>query len=72
MVDVILFATPDLSFSRTMVGEDGEDNIPHREWLVMFDQILNEVKGEMKQQGREDEFIGARVSSYAMSFIQRC
>lgn len=53
-----------------MVSEDGEDNIPHREWLVVFDRVLNEVKEDMKQQGREDEFIGARVSkSYAIYFI---
>jgi hypothetical protein len=54
-----------------MVGEDGEDNIPHREWLVVFDRVLNEVKANMKRQGREDEFIGARVSeSYVMSHIK--
>lgn len=68
----MLFHLPILisHFSRTMVSEDGEDNIPHREWLVVFDRVLNEVKEDMKQQGREDEFIGARVSkSYAIYFI---
>ena len=45
-----------------MVGEDGEENVPHRAWLLTFDRVLNTIKAEMKLQGREDEFIGARVS----------
>jgi adenosine deaminase CECR1 len=45
-----------------MVGEDGKENVPHRDWLLTFDRVLNEVKADMKQQGRGDEFIGARVS----------
>lgn len=45
-----------------MVGADGQENVPHREMLLVFDRIVNEVKEEMKRQGRGDEFIGARVS----------
>lgn len=45
-----------------MIGEDGQENIPHRDWLLTFDRVLDEVKAEMKQQGRGEEFIGARVS----------
>lgn len=45
-----------------MVGEDGLENVPHRNWLIIFDRVLNEVKAEMKERGREGEFIGARVS----------
>jgi adenosine deaminase CECR1 len=45
-----------------MFGRDGEGNVPHREWLVMFDKVVNDVKDELKKQGREDEFVGARVS----------
>jgi adenosine deaminase CECR1 len=33
----------------------------HREWLVLFDEVIGEVKASMKEQGREDEFIGAKV-----------
>jgi adenosine deaminase CECR1 len=44
-----------------MVGADGQENIPHREWVEMFGNIMNEVKVDMKKKGREDEFIGARV-----------
>ena len=44
-----------------MWGEDGEENVPHRVLLAEYDRILNEVKQEMRQQGREDEFIGSKV-----------
>jgi adenosine deaminase CECR1 len=47
--------------TRNMYGSDGEENIPHREWLVMFDRIINETKAELEAQGRPDDFIGARV-----------
>jgi adenosine deaminase CECR1 len=47
-----------------MIGEDGLENVPHRDWLLTFDRVLNEVKDEMKRQGRGEEFIGARVSPF--------
>ncbi|KAG5654129.1 hypothetical protein H0H81_007181 [Sphagnurus paluster] len=52
-----------------MVGEDGQENVPHREWLIMFDRVLNEVKASMKAQGREGEFIGARIIYSTIRFI---
>ncbi|KAF8891209.1 hypothetical protein BD779DRAFT_1670856 [Infundibulicybe gibba] len=45
-----------------MIGADGQENIPHREWLIMFDRVLEEVKESMKQQGHS-EFIGARAEA---------
>jgi adenosine deaminase CECR1 len=30
---------------------------------MTFDQVVQEVKDEMKRQGREDEFVGAKVNS---------
>jgi hypothetical protein len=51
------------SACRYMVGETGEQDVPHREWLLIFDEVQNELKAELKRQGREDEFIGARVRS---------
>lgn len=44
-----------------MVGADGVENIPHREWLVVFDRVVNGVKAELEKQGRQDEFVGAKV-----------
>jgi adenosine deaminase CECR1 len=46
---------------RYMVGANGQEDIPHRDWIQMFGEIINEVKKDMKKKGREDEFIGARV-----------
>ena len=42
-----------------MIGEDGRDNVPHREWLVAYDCIINEVKAELASQGRADAFVGS-------------
>lgn len=44
-----------------MVGADGQDNLTNHDILVIFGQVLNEVKADMKAQERENEFIGARV-----------
>lgn len=44
-----------------MTGPDGEENVPHREWFVVYDEVLNEVREEMKRQGRENQFIGSKV-----------
>jgi len=52
-----------------MFGEDGRENVPHREWLRMFEKIMNEVKDDMKTQGREDEFVGARIIYTTIRFI---
>lgn len=45
-----------------MFGPDGQENIPHREWIAAFDQVMKEVRATMQEQGREDEFFGAKVS----------
>ena len=47
-----------------MYGADGQENIPHREWLVMFDRVINQVKTEMVKLGRPNDFIGAKVSFF--------
>ena len=49
---------------------DGNPTIPHREWLVMFNEVLEEFKDELKSQGRQDEFIGAKVR-WISSFLGR-
>ena len=46
---------------RFMVGADGLENVPHREWLRIFERVLNEVKIEMKERGRDGDFVGAKV-----------
>jgi adenosine deaminase CECR1 len=46
-----------------MYGTDGRETVPHRDWLIAFDRVVNEVKAHFKTLGREDEFFGARVCS---------
>lgn len=55
------FVQTALTIGRFGFGEDGQENIPHRDWLLAFDKVVQEVKEEMKSQGREDEFVGAKV-----------
>ncbi|KAG8985373.1 hypothetical protein FRB94_003803 [Tulasnella sp. JGI-2019a] len=44
-----------------MVRTNGEDDLSHREWLEIFNKVIEEVREEMKVQGRDDEFVGAKV-----------
>ena len=45
-----------------MVGEDGEENVPHRVWFEIYERVLNEVNAELKEQSREDDLIGSKVT----------
>ncbi|KDR73569.1 hypothetical protein GALMADRAFT_251310 [Galerina marginata CBS 339.88] len=70
IADGISYVEPRINFLyKHMYGADGQDNIPHREWLVMFDRVSNEVKEEMAQQGRAGQFIGARIIYSTIRFI---
>ncbi|EEB91591.1 hypothetical protein MPER_10026, partial [Moniliophthora perniciosa FA553] len=44
-----------------IIAADGRQDIPHRQLVAIFDRVLREVKEEMKDKGREGEFIGARI-----------
>ncbi|KAI0695870.1 Metallo-dependent hydrolase [Cerioporus squamosus] len=44
-----------------MIGPDGQENVPHREWLIVYDRVIKEVKEEFARQGRADEFLGSKV-----------
>ncbi|KAI0780414.1 Metallo-dependent hydrolase [Trametes elegans] len=60
--DGISYVEPRILFlKKYMVDEDGKEDIPHRAWLQMYERVLNEVKDELKEQGREDEFIGSKI-----------
>ncbi|KAF8969728.1 hypothetical protein BDZ97DRAFT_1794869 [Flammula alnicola] len=70
IADGISYVEPRINFlHKHMYGADGQENIPHREWLVMFDRVLKEVKEEMVQQGRGNEFIGAKIIYSTLRFI---
>ncbi|KIM79688.1 hypothetical protein PILCRDRAFT_823225 [Piloderma croceum F 1598] len=60
--DGISYAEVRINFLfKHMFGADGNENVPHREWIEMFGKVVNEVKDDMKKKGREDEFVGARI-----------
>ncbi|KAI0647558.1 Metallo-dependent hydrolase [Trametes meyenii] len=60
--DGISYVEPRIMFwFKYLYGEDGEENVPHRVWFQIYERVLNEVKAELKQQGREDEFIGSKI-----------
>jgi adenosine deaminase CECR1 len=51
----------DWDIGRYMIGPDGEQNVPHKEWLSIFQDVLIEFSGNLRAQKRDDEFIGAKV-----------
>ena len=46
-----------------MIGPDGQENVSHRESLLAYERVMEEVKQELAMQGRADEFIGSKVRS---------
>ncbi|KAI0086133.1 Metallo-dependent hydrolase [Irpex rosettiformis] len=54
---------------RYIFNEAGEEIVTHSTLLGEYDRILNEVKEEMRQQGREDEFIGSKIIYSTIRFI---
>lgn len=44
-----------------MVSAQGEDNLDHLEWVRIYNEVLEDVKLEMKVCGKEDSFWGATV-----------
>ncbi|KZT26495.1 adenosine deaminase-related growth [Neolentinus lepideus HHB14362 ss-1] len=46
---------------KTMFNAEGYNIVPGREWVRIFCRVIREVKQEMKEQGRQDAFLGARI-----------
>jgi adenosine deaminase CECR1 len=46
---------------RFIFSEDGEENVSHRTMLAEYDRILNEVRQDIFQEDRKDEFFGSKV-----------
>ncbi|KAI0063425.1 adenosine deaminase-like growth [Artomyces pyxidatus] len=62
IADGISYMEPRINFyTKFMFDASGEQNVPHREWLRDFDRIVKEIKEELKNEGREDEFFGAKI-----------
>ncbi|KAF9448874.1 Metallo-dependent hydrolase [Macrolepiota fuliginosa MF-IS2] len=60
--DGILHVEPRINFlSKLAIGADGKENVTHRDMLLIYDKVIQEVKAELKQRGQENKFIGARI-----------
>ncbi|TFK54821.1 Metallo-dependent hydrolase [Heliocybe sulcata] len=46
---------------QTMCNAEGHNVLPAREWVRAFGRAVEDVKREMKDQGREDAFLGAKI-----------
>lgn len=44
-----------------MPAANGRDQLSHRDWLIVFERIMNTIREELAAQGREDAFFGAKV-----------
>ncbi|ELU42785.1 adenosine deaminase [Rhizoctonia solani AG-1 IA] len=40
--------------------EDGSETLSHRDYLILFDEAIQEIKDRMRSEGRDDEFVGAK------------
>jgi adenosine deaminase CECR1 len=52
---------------RYMFDANGNQNVPHREWIMDFKQAISEVRAMLEEQGRGEEFIGAKVGKYTVT-----
>ncbi|KZV90219.1 Metallo-dependent hydrolase [Exidia glandulosa HHB12029] len=62
IADGISYVEPRVNFLfKAMWSAEGEQNVTHREFVALFGRIIDEVKAELKEQGREGEFVGAKI-----------
>lgn len=62
IADGISYMEPRINFYRKyMFDVDGTETVPHREWLLEFGRAIGEVRTILKEQGREEVFVGAKV-----------
>ncbi|CAE7137633.1 unnamed protein product [Rhizoctonia solani] len=57
------------SISITTIREDGSETLEHRDYLRLLQEVVQDVKDNMKAESREGEFIGAKVIYTTLRFI---
>lgn len=68
--DGIMYVEPRVNFLyKSMFGADGMDTVMHREMLQTFDEVIQELKSDLKKQGQENRFFGARIIYSTIKFI---
>ncbi|KAH9010246.1 adenosine deaminase-related growth [Lactarius hengduanensis] len=61
IADGISYMEPRINFFfKHMFDADGNETVPHREWLLDFGEAISEVRAVLKEQGREEGFVGAK------------
>jgi adenosine deaminase CECR1 len=48
-------------FKKYILAEDAKTKLELRELLLIFQEVTNEIKAEMKAKGREDDFAGLKI-----------
>ncbi|KAG2359760.1 Metallo-dependent hydrolase [Suillus spraguei] len=48
-------------FKKYILAEDAKTKLEIRELLLIFQEVTNEIKAEMKAKGREDDFAGLKI-----------
>ncbi|KAH7908872.1 Metallo-dependent hydrolase [Hygrophoropsis aurantiaca] len=62
VADGVSYIEARINFSpKYMVGEDGQENVPHREWLITINKVAQDLKQSLKERGCEDDLIGIRI-----------
>ncbi|KLO10535.1 adenosine deaminase-related growth [Schizopora paradoxa] len=56
-------------FLKYLIDAKGEETVSHRDLVVTFDEVVQDVKNEMNRQGRPEAFIGARIIYATLRFI---
>ncbi|QRV92114.1 AMP deaminase [Ceratobasidium sp. AG-Ba] len=56
-------------FPRFGIREDGSKTMQHRDWIIMFQEAVDETKKHVREQGREDDFVGAKIIYTALRFM---
>ncbi|KAJ3880680.1 hypothetical protein F5051DRAFT_480111 [Lentinula edodes] len=72
IADGISYVEPRINFLRDaipFIAEDGQRQLAHREVLKDFEDVVGEVKAELKANGREDDFIAAKIIYSTIRFI---
>ncbi|CAE6380112.1 unnamed protein product [Rhizoctonia solani] len=60
--DGVCYAEIRVNFShKADICADGSETLSHRDYLALFGNVVREVKDQMRLEGREDEFIGAKL-----------
>ncbi|CAE6449159.1 unnamed protein product [Rhizoctonia solani] len=60
--DGVCYAEIRVNFSyKADIWTDGSETLSHHDYLALFGNVVREVKDEMKLEGREDEFVGAKL-----------